>query len=61
MTESLATRPSHTSVDLTVDGQHILLVTVDEDLTSTAIRLTPESAMKLGQILIDIATKVKQP
>jgi hypothetical protein len=60
MTKTLATRPSHTSVDATSDG-HVLLVTVDEDLTSTAIRLTPESAMKLGQILIDVATKVKLP
>jgi hypothetical protein len=60
MTESLATRPSRTSVDPTADG-HVLLVTVDDNLTSTAIRLTPANAAKLGQRLIDVAYRMERP
>jgi hypothetical protein len=57
---ALKIKPARIYVDVTVDG-NIMLIAVDDDLGDSALWLTPESAAKLGQILIDVASKVKRP
>jgi hypothetical protein len=50
--------------DPTTDYGHVLLnvTVIDEDgATSTRVRLTPATAAKLGQRLIDVASWVEQP
>ncbi|MBV8177860.1 MAG: hypothetical protein JOY55_06215 [Mycobacterium sp.] len=60
MTDALATRSAHIEVDPTPTG-HVMLIAIgnDDDLDSMVIRLTPANAAKLGQKLIDAASKVE--
>ena len=48
------------SVD-TSDGRQVRMIYTDADLDSLVLMLTPENAAKLGQMLIDVASKVERP
>lgn len=60
MTEALSTCPTRISIDPTPDGR-ILLVSVDDDLRSSVLLLTPANAYKLAQMLIAVAESVEMP
>lgn len=54
--------PGHMYVDSNVDGQVVFTsISQTDDLTSTVIWMTPATAARLGQWLIDVASRIEKP
>lgn len=56
-----ATREVAANVAVDTQGPDVRMIYTDADLDGLTLLLTPASAMKLGQMLIDVATKLESP
>jgi hypothetical protein len=54
--------PGHMYVDATPNGEVVFTnISQDDSLASTVVYMTPRTASKLGQWLIDVATRLETP
>jgi hypothetical protein len=60
MNGTLPVVPATAYVDVVATG-NILLISVDEDLQSSVLHLTPSVARQLGQMLISAADYIELP
>ena len=59
MIDTLLTVPSTVSVDTLAASGKILLIHVDDDLESGVLLLSPQTAARLGQMLITAANRMQ--